>query len=125
MAKPTIDILLEVIDGIYKETLITSLMGIGYLYDPQPRNPAPHMMFTKGYTPEGFSGQAFHVHIRYSGDWDELYFRDYLIQHPEVAARYSTLKLELQERDRFDREPYTRGKTEFISTITRIAKKTS
>jgi GrpB-like predicted nucleotidyltransferase (UPF0157 family) len=122
IAKPTIDILLEIIDGIDKESLITSLIGIGYLYDPQPRNPVPHTMFMKGYTQEGFSGQAFHVHVRYSGDWDELFFRDYLIQHPEVAARYSALKLELQEKYRFDREAYTRGKTEFINQMSRIVK---
>jgi GrpB-like predicted nucleotidyltransferase (UPF0157 family) len=94
IGKPTIDILLEVINEIDKERLISSLTDLGYLYDPQPRNPAPHMMFMKGYTPEGFSGQAYHIHIRYSRDWDELYFRDYLIEHPEVAARYSDLKLQ-------------------------------
>jgi len=37
------------------------------------------MMFMKGYTSEGFQGQEYHVHVRYSGDWDELYFRDYLV----------------------------------------------
>jgi len=33
------------------------------------------------------------LQVRYSGDWDEPYFRDYLIEHPEVVARYSDLKL--------------------------------
>jgi GrpB-like predicted nucleotidyltransferase (UPF0157 family) len=42
------------------------------------------MMFMKGYTSKGFEGQVFHVHVRYRGDWDELYFRDYLINHPET-----------------------------------------
>ena len=48
-------------------------------------NSAPHIMFAKGYTPEGFAGQAFHVHVRYKGDWDEIYFRDYLLRHYDVA----------------------------------------
>lgn len=123
IAKPTIDILLEVIDEIDTNSLISSLTSIGYGYDPQPRNPAPHMMFMKGYTPDGFAGQAYHIHVRYSGDWDELYFRDYLIRHPDVAARYSALKLELQKKFQFNREGYTKGKTEFVSMVTRMARR--
>lgn len=122
ITKPTIDILLEVIDEVDLNSLISSLTSIGYGYDPQPRNPAPHMMFMKGYTPDGFTGQAYHIHVRYSGDWDELHFRDYLIRHPDVAARYSALKLELQKSFRFDREGYTKGKTEFIRQVSKIAR---
>ncbi|WP_394698640.1 GrpB family protein [uncultured Methanospirillum sp.] len=81
------------------------------------------MMFMKGYTPEGFAGQAYHIHVRNSGDWDELYFRDYLIEHPEVAARYSDLKLWVKERYEFDREGYTRAKTEFVTQITRMGRR--
>ena len=36
--------------------LITKMEAIGYIYSPQPGKPAPHMMFMKGYTPEGFKG---------------------------------------------------------------------
>lgn len=32
------------------------------------------MMFMKGYTPQGFRGQAYHLHVRYAGDWDEPIF---------------------------------------------------
>lgn len=121
-AKPTIDILLEVSDDIDKGRLISSFADMGYGYDPQPKNPAPHMMFMKGYTPQGFSGQVYHVHVRYSGDWDELYFRDYLFLHPDVALQYAALKRQLRERYEYDREAYTRGKTGFIRAITRIAR---
>jgi len=38
------------------------------------------MMFMKGYTNEGFKGQVYHVHVRYSGDWDELYFKDFQLR---------------------------------------------
>ncbi len=58
------------------------------------------------------------LQVRYSGDWDEPYFRDYLIEHPEVVARYSDLKLRLKERFEFDREGYTGVNTEFIAVIT-------
>jgi len=122
-AKPTIDILLEVSDNIDTKELIEKFAEIGYKYSPQKNNPPPHMMFMKGYTINGFAGQAYHVHVRYSGDWDEIYFRDYLILHPEVAKEYENLKLKLKEKYEYDREAYTWGKSEFIKEVTEKAKK--
>ncbi len=121
-AKPTIDILLEIKDETDTEKLIMDLKAAGYQYSPQPNNPAPHMMFMKGYTPDGFVGQAYHLHVRYSGDWDELYFRDYLLLHPEIAEEYGKHKLELKEKFEHDREAYTQSKTEFISSVTKDAR---
>jgi GrpB-like predicted nucleotidyltransferase (UPF0157 family) len=122
-SKPTIDILLEIREDADPEKVISALKGIGYLFTPQPDNPAPHMMFMKGYTPNGFAGQAYHVHVRYSGDWDELYFRDYLILHPDIAEEYTNLKMQLKEKFEHDREAYTQGKTDFIKRITDQARK--
>ena len=68
LAKPTIDILLEVCTDADCGTLIDTVRNLGYRYSPQPENPAPHMMFMKGYTPHGFEGQAYHLHVRYPGD---------------------------------------------------------
>ena len=34
----------------------------------------------KGYTEQGFA-ESFHLHLRMTGDHDEIYFRDYLCQH--------------------------------------------
>ena len=122
-AKPTIDILLEIGNDIDTNRIIFLLRGIGYNYSPQSDNPAPHMMFMKGYTPGGFTGQAYHVHVRYSGDWDELYFRDYLILYPEISRKYGKLKLHLKEKYEFDREGYTDAKSCFIKRITEKARK--
>ena len=80
------------------------------------------MMFMKGYTPQGFKGQVFHVHVRYNGDWDELYFRDYLLAYPEIADEYGKLKLELKKGYEHDRDGYTHAKTDFIKRITRLAR---
>lgn len=85
LAKPTIDILLEVGKEVDTKLLISAIKSVGYIYTPQPNRPAPHMMFQKGYTPTGFEGQAYHLHVRYPGDWDELHFRDYLKSHPKAA----------------------------------------
>lgn len=123
LAKPTIDILLEIQNDIDTQQLISLLKGIGYSYSHQPNNPAPHMMFMKGYTSSGFIGQAYHLHVRYCGDWDELYFRDYLILYPEIAGKYGELKLHLKEKYEFDREGYTIAKSNFIKIITYQARK--
>ncbi len=122
VAKPTIDILLEIAEDADLEGLKQGMISIGYLYSPQPKNPPPHMMFMKGYTPRGFEGQVFHVHVRYAGDWDELYFRDYLKNHPEAAAEYGELKKQLMERFEFDRDGYTQAKGDFIRRITALAR---
>ena len=122
IAKPTIDILLEIKDDTDNKRLISNMQSVGYIYSEQPSNPAPHMMFMKGYTPQGFKGQAFHVHVRYSGDWDELYFRDYLLAHPEIADEYGKLKLELKKEYEHDRDGYTHAKTDFIKRITKLAR---
>ena len=41
------------------------------------------------------SDKVYHIHLRYTGDNDELYFRDCLNEHPQVAEEYEALKLEL------------------------------
>lgn len=117
-AKPTIDILVEIKENTDLVRLITNIKAAGYLFSRQDDNPPPHMMFMKGYTPEGFRGQAFHVHVRYSGDWNELYFRDYLKKHPETAEEYGRLKLSLKEVYEFDRDAYTAAKSDFIIKVT-------
>lgn len=122
VAKPTIDILLEIAEDTGLDMLKQGMLSIGYLYSPQPKNPPPHMMFMKGYTPRGFEGQVFHVHVRYAGDWDELYFRDYLKNHPEAAAEYGELKKQLMEKFEFDRDGYTQAKGDFIRRITALAR---
>jgi GrpB-like predicted nucleotidyltransferase (UPF0157 family) len=123
IAKPTIDILLEIKESCDIENLIKAMTSNDYIYCEQPNNPVPHMMFMKGYTPQGFQGQAFHVHVRYHGDWDELYFRDYLIAHPEIANKYGELKIELRKEYEHDRDGYTQAKTDFIKMVTKLARK--
>lgn len=121
-AKPTIDILLEITDSTDTEKLISDMQSIGYTYSPQPDNPPPHILLMKGYTPDGFKGQAYHIHVRYNGDWDELCFRDYLIAHTEVAEKYGKLKLKLQEKYEHNRDAYTHAKSKFIREITALAR---
>lgn len=66
--------------------------------------------------------QVYHIHVRYLGDWDELYFRDYLLSHPNVVEEYGKLKLNLKQSYEHDRDGYTNAKTDFIKKATKLAK---
>ena len=58
-----------------------------------------------------------------AGDNDELYFRDYLNEHPEVAKEYEALKLDLWKKYEHNRDAYTDAKTDFIRHWTQEARK--
>lgn len=122
LAKPTVDILLEISEETVLEEMLAGLERAGYLYAPQPQKPAPHMMLMKGYTLRGFASKVFHLHVRYLADQDELYFRDYLRAHPEAAAEYAALKEQLGQRFRHDRDAYTDAKGAFVAEITQLAR---
>ena len=121
-AKPTIDILLELIEQADIEIIVNSSKKNGYIVSFPQDNPAPHLMLKKGYTVDGFVGQAFHIHIRYLGDWDELYFRDYLRTNENARKNYVKLKEELSISFEHDRDAYTTGKTEFIKKCTYLSR---
>lgn len=122
IAKPTIDILIEIRADLDIDSLINNMEAAGYIYSYQPEKPAPHMMFMKGYSPNGFEEKVFHIHVRYEGDWDEIYFRDYLISHPETAGEYGELKLMLKNQYEHDRDGYTLAKSDFINRIVMLAR---
>ncbi len=53
-----------------------------------------------------------------SRDWQKLVrFRDYLVQHPDLAEAYAALKKELARRYPTDREAYLEGKASFIERV--------
>jgi GrpB-like predicted nucleotidyltransferase (UPF0157 family) len=122
-AKPTIDFILEILEITNCDLLIRKLQELDYNYIPRPENPLPHMMFTKGYSEFGITGQTFHIHVRYPGDWDEIIFRDYLIKNQSVTADYARLKRKLADDFKHDREKYTDSKTTFIKNTTLTARK--
>jgi GrpB-like predicted nucleotidyltransferase (UPF0157 family) len=78
--------------------------------------------YNKGYTKYGFDEKVYHLHVRHADDWSELYFRDYLIEHLEVAKEYAGLKKLLQKRYQHNRDAYTDEKEEFVSKYSAIAK---
>lgn len=123
IAKPTVDILLEINCNCDIEQIKYKLSNAGWTLMSYESKPDLKMSFNKGYTPNGFAEKVFHLHVRFCGDWNELYFRDYLLIHKEVAEEYGKLKQELKEQYKHNRDGYTTAKTEFIMKYTKIARK--
>ena len=119
LSKPTIDILIEVSKNTDIEAITEELINKGYVVNHANDD---IITFIKGYTPHGFEGQAVHIHVRYSGDWGELYFRDYLVLHADIAREYERLKKELKEKYLHDRDGYTEAKGQFIKEHTNKAR---
>ena len=119
LAKPTIDILLEISEDTDIESITKQLTEKGYNVNYAKKD---IITFIKGYTPRGVEGQTYHIHVRHSGDWGELYFRDYLILHTDIARKYETLKKDLREKFLHDREGYTEAKGQFINECTNRAR---
>lgn len=114
-AKPIIDILIELPDAAALDAAKSTLVAHGYIAMAERD-------LNKGYTPEGFAERVFHIHLRLVGDKDELYFRDYLNAHPDVAREYEALKLSLWREYEHDRDGYTQAKTDFVKRHTKLAK---
>lgn len=123
IAKPIIDILLEIDNNCDIEQLKIKLCNAGWTLMSFDNEPDFRMSFNKGYTPDGFTEKVFHLHIRFLGDWDELYFRDYLLTNKKVAFEYGRLKQALKEQYEHNRDAYTEAKTEFIAKYTKAARK--
>ena len=118
-AKPIIDILVEVPEESnlldYKDLIVSN----DYICMSQSEN---GLSFNKGYTENGFAERVFHLHLRHAGDNKELYFRDYLTEHPETAKEYEDLKLKLWKQYEHDRNGYTNAKEEFVKKYTEQAR---
>lgn len=118
-AKNIVDTLVEVPCASEFETIRSRLIENGYIC---MSSSADRLSFNKGYTENGFAEKVFHLHLRIYGDNDELYFRDYLSEKPEIAQEYEKLKLRLWKEFEHGRDEYTKQKTEFIKRYTKEAK---
>ncbi|MBR3017860.1 MAG: GrpB family protein [Clostridia bacterium] len=119
-AKNIVDVMVEIPQSVVMKDIAQILEQNGFII---MSSGAKRISLNKGYTPNGFADKVYHIHLRYSGDNDELYFRDYLNEHPAVAKEYETLKLQLWKQYEHDRDAYTDAKTDFISRWTAEARK--
>lgn len=119
-AKDIVDVLVEVSKNFDIQNVAKIMEKNGFL---RMSTEADRISLNYGYTKDGFADKVFHVHLRYLGDHDELYFRDYLNEHPQIAKEYETMKLRLWKLFEHDRDAYTNAKTEFVKKWTSEAKK--
>lgn len=122
IAKPTVDILMEISRDCDLEEIQSILTTNGWILMNTRNNPVFSQTYNKGYTKEGFAEKVYHLHVRYLDDWDELYFRDYLIDNKEIAEEYAKLKIELMTKYKHNRDAYTDGKTNFVKCYSLKAK---
>ncbi len=125
-AKPIVDILVEVTSlEETKKRIVPVLEAQGYDYFWRPTwgddIPPFYAWFIKRNSKRE---RTHHIHMveKDFEHWDRLLFRDYLIERPDLAKEYQTLKLNLAHDYPNDRAAYTKGKTEFIGRVTRAAK---
>jgi GrpB-like predicted nucleotidyltransferase (UPF0157 family) len=122
VSKPTIDILMEISSKSNIIQMTDKLKSMQWGLMSFSEKPTFKQTYNKGYTKYGFEEKVYHLHVRYADNWSELYFRDYLIEHPEVAKEYVDLKIKLKEKYEHNRDAYTDAKEEFISKYSDIAK---
>jgi Uncharacterized conserved protein len=122
ISKPTIDILMEISLESNIDQITDKLKSMQWGLMSFSDKPTFKQIYNKGYTKYGFEEKVYHLHVRYTDNWSELYFRDYLIEHSEVAMEYAELKLQLKEKFEHNRDAYTDAKEEFVHKYSDIAK---
>lgn len=119
-AKNIVDVMVEIPQDVDLKEIACVLEQNGFI---RMSGGANRISLNRGYTENGFADKVYHIHLRYAGDNAELYFRDYLNEHPDAAKEYETLKLRLWKQYEHHRDAYTDAKTEFISKWTAEARK--
>ena len=120
-AKPIVDILLE-LPETYSVNASAALLEKAGWQVMMKKEEEKTLDLNKGYTLQGFAEKVYHLHVKPSGDWNELYFRDYLQKYPEIARQYETLKLCLWKQFEHNRDAYTDGKAEFVNRYSQMAR---
>ncbi len=116
-AKPTVDVMVEVRKIWKVEDLGRAMAERGC--EAWGEYGIPGRRF---FTKDRGSRRTHNVHVFEAGTPEverHLVFRDYLIQHPETARAYGTLKRDLAKEFPTDIEAYMDGKDAFVKEIER------
>lgn len=125
-AKPIVDMMVEVRSlEETKSRIVPVLEAQGYDYFWRPTRGDDGPPFYAWFIKRDAAGvRTHHIHMLEKDfeQWECLLFRDYLVEHPEVAREYEALKLRLAGVYPNDRVAYTNGKTDFVVRVTQVAK---
>jgi GrpB-like predicted nucleotidyltransferase (UPF0157 family) len=104
------------------DEIIDKLAVNGIIYSPNNGEPV-HRLFIKGKMERKIRTHHIHIVKYKSEEWNNyLNFRDYLNYNKEEAKKYEIIKIKLCEKNKNNRENYTKSKEEYISKILEIAK---
>lgn len=124
-AKPIVDMLVETTDlEETKRRIVPILESQKYDYFWRPTQENEAIFYAWFIKRDAQGDRTHHIHmVGPSSDlWDRLLFRDYLIDHPDVAREYRHLKLDLANRYGDDRVAYATAKANFVNRVTNQAK---
>lgn len=126
VGKPIVDILVAVADlDETRRRIVPILEAQGYEYFWRPSWGDDTPPFYAWFIKRDESGhRTHHLHMvepRFE-HWDRLLFRDYLIEHPDVAMEYGRLKTRLSGAHPNDRVAYTQAKSDFVRRVTETAR---
>ena len=120
--KPTVDILVGVKDWDEARVTIGPLAEIGWEFRGERGMPRRHLF--RRLNPEGRRTHQLHMLEVTHPDWDAmLLFRDYVRSHPDAAAEYQRLKLDLARSYPNSRGAYTAGKEAFVMGVLEEARR--
>ncbi len=122
-AKPIIDIQVSVEQLEPIRAYLEPLAALGYQHLPSPDDAVCPFFYRPKEWPH-----SHHIHVVECNGAEErrtLVFRDYLIDHSEVAQEYGALKQHLapqyDARDPSARERYAVAKSDFINRVIKLA----
>lgn len=119
-AKPIIDIVVAIKDLKDGFKLIDDIESIGYHFKGS-LGKSNRFFFWKG----NENNNTHNLHIVQYGDknWDNLiFFRDFMNNHCDYRDKYCSLKLDLANKYKDDRDAYTKSKTKFVLDVIQLAK---
>jgi GrpB-like predicted nucleotidyltransferase (UPF0157 family) len=119
-AKPVIDIDVVVRSPEAVPTAIERLRTLGYVYQGNKGIVGREAFL---WPPDAPRHHLYVVIARSQPHANHVDFRDYLRQHPEVAAQYAALKRRLADEYRDDQQDYTDAKSEFVARVLEAARR--
>lgn len=114
VAKPTIDMILEVNDIELIDACNDRMSVLGYEAWGEYHMPGRRFFL------KGDEKRTHHIHTFQTGSFEiarHLYVRDYLKTHPEEVRAYADLKIQLAHQFAHDRKRYVLAKADFVKAL--------
>jgi GrpB-like predicted nucleotidyltransferase (UPF0157 family) len=121
-AKPIIDIVVGINDFNLLENSIYELNNNGIIHRPN-NDTDEYKLFVIGDIEKDTRTHHIHVVKHNNVEWNNhVNFRDYLNSNHDEAKKYEKLKIELMEKNKDNREEYTKNKEEYLLKLFEKAK---